>query len=305
MNIYDNQYLKLKETKLLEIINGVKNVTEISEELDVGRQAIYEWLARYKRFGIEGLVHRKKLHKQSPVNKTSKEIEEKVIALAKKYFVDGVETLHDKLEYEHNISLDPVTIWRILKRTNTRYQDNYTMTQRNWIKQLYAHEMAGQEVQIDTFFPFGYKQGKVVYTAIDDASRYVYAKIYSTRNKENTMDFLNELIKRFPFRIQKIRMDQGKEFKNYLVNECLKMNNILIRYNTPYCPEENGKIERFHKTFKHKALPYGFYPDISLDYFQYKLTLFLFYYNFIKKHKGLGMDNRTPIQKLHNLKVQV
>jgi transposase len=209
MNIYDNQYLKLKETKLLEIISKSKNVTEMGRELKVSRPTVYRWLSRYRRFGVTGLIHRKRLHRQSPVNKTRKDIEDKVILLAKKYFSDGVETLHDRLEYEYNLSLHPVTIYRILKRTNTRYQDYYSMTQRNWVKKLYSHEVHGQEVQLDTSYPFGYKQGKVIYSGIDDATRFVFSYTYPVANAINTVNFIGKLIERFPFKIQKIRTDQG------------------------------------------------------------------------------------------------
>lgn len=305
MNIYDNQYLKLKESKLQEIISKDKSVSQVCRELDVSRPTVYEWLSRYRRFGIHGLVHRKRVHRQVPVNKTKRDVEEKVITLANKYFHDGVETLHDRLEHKHGISLHPVTIFRILKRTNTRYQDKYTTTQRNWKTKLYSHEIAGQEIQMDTCFPYGYKQGKVLYTAIDDASRFVFAWIFLERNQENTLDFLQKLVQHFPFKIQKIRMDQGREFTALSVKKFLDENDILVRYNTPYCPEENGKIERFHKTLKSKCMPYGFTPSMTLDSFQYRLTLFLHYYNYIKKHRGLGMEKLTPFAKLKKLKVLI
>jgi transposase len=301
MNNQDNQYLQLKETKLLEIIGGKKNITQVCKELDVSRPTVYEWLSRYKRFGISGLVHRKKLHRGSPVNKTSIDKEKIVVQLARKYFTDGVETLHDRLEYEHGISLHPVTIFRILKRTNTRYKDNYTLTQRNWKKKLYAHQVVGQEVQIDTSYPFGYGQNKVIYSAIDDASRWVFSYTYPVANALNTVDFLEKLIGRSTFKIHKIRTDQGKEFIAKIVKKFLVDNNIEHRCNTPYSPEENGKIERFHKTLKSKCLPYGFAPDQTLDTFQYRLTLFLHYYNYIKKHKGLGLDGQTPFQRIQEL----
>ena len=77
--------------------------------------------------------------------------------------------------------------------------------------------------------------------------------------------------------------------------------NIQYRNNTPYCPEENGKIERFHRTLNEKALRWGFYPKDSLDTMQYKLNLFLHYYNYQKKHRGLGMDGSTPMERLAEL----
>lgn len=274
----------------------------VSRELCVTRKTIHIWLIRYRRFGSHGLVHRKKLHRQSPVNKTTEKVEFIVVQLAKKYFHDGVETLADRLQYEYQISLHPVTIFRILKRRHVRYGSTYSMTQRNWKKKLYAHLVPGQEIQVDTTYPYGYGQKKVIYTAIDDATRFVYVRVYEKANAENTVDFLNNMIEHLPFSVYKVRSDQGKEFKNIKVGTYLKEKGVVCRHNTPHSPEENGKIERFHRTLKHKALPYGFYPSDSFDLYQYKLTLFLHYYNYQKKHRGLGMEGRTPFQRLQELK---
>jgi len=119
--------------------------------------------------------------------------------------------------------------------------------------------------------------------------------------KENTLDFLGRVLIRVPFVIQKIRTDQGKEFIANAVKYFMEKQHIQYRNNTPYCPEENGKIERFHCTLNEKALSRGFYPQDSLDAMQYKLNLFLHYYNYQKKHRGLGMDGMTPIEKLSEL----
>ena len=293
----------LQEEKLNQIINKERKVTDVAKDFNVTRQTIHEWLNRYKRFGISGLIkkQRKKVN-CFPHNKTSEEVEQLVINLAKDYYHDGVETLSDRFQYEYNITLHPTTIYRILKRKEVRYTENYPHTQKRWKKQLYSHKVPGKELQMDTKYPHGYKQGKVIYTIIDDASRWVFAWSYAKANSRNTLDFLEKVIKRAPFNIQKIRTDQGKEFIALDVRGYLKRNNIIHRLNTPYCPEENGKIERFHKTLNQKALKYGFPPSESLDNLQYKLNLFLHYYNYQKKHRGLGMNGLTPMQKLEECK---
>ena len=305
MNKHDVNYLKLKENKLLSIISKEKKVIEVAEEMCVTRNTIHKWLVRYNRFGIDGLIERRKCKRGIPYNKTPEEIEDIVVSLAKKHWQDGVETLHDWLLFENQIDLHPSTIFRILKRNNIRYVDNYNNTQRHWKKKLYAHEVAGQEIQMDTTYPYGYGQSKVTYTAIDDATRIVYAYTYEKANAINTVDFLQRLIVRTPFTILKIRTDQGKEFINLKTKDFLKENNITHRGNTPYSPEENGKIERFHRTLNEKCLRFGFYPDDTLDTFNYKLTLFLHYYNTIKKHRGLGMNGMSPIEKLNYLRGEV
>lgn len=303
MNKYDNRYLMLQETKLKEIINKTRKIASVSRELGVSRPTIYSWLSRYKRFGIAGLIKRKRKQGSGRAhNRTSLEVEILVENLARKFIFDGVETLADRLQLENNITLHSTTIYRILKRRDLRYGEHQPQTRMRWKKQLYAHQTPGKELQMDTKYPYGYKQGKVIYTIIDDASRWVFAWTYSHANRQNTVDFLRKVIKRAPFNIQKIRADQGKEFIANVVKSFMRDHQIIYRNNTPYCPEENGKIERFHKTLNQKALRWGFYPADSIDQMQYKLNLFLHYYNFQKKHRGLGMDGLTPMQKLEKCK---
>ena len=302
MNRYAVEYLQLREKKLQEIINKSKTVVEVAKELDVSRQSVHIWLIRYKRFGIDGLLRKRTEGKGTPYNTTPKDIEEKVIRSAKIHWQDGVETLHDWLLYEDRIDLHPSTIFRILQRNKIRYVDSYSDTQRHWKKKLYCHEVAGQELQVDTTYPYGYSVPKVIYTAIDDATRIVYMYTYEKANAVNTVNFLQRLITRTPFTIQKIRTDQGKEFIAKIVKKFLQENAIVHRANTPYSPEENGKIERFHGTLNSKCLRFGPAPRQSLDEFNYILTLFLHYYNYIKKHRGLGMDTKSPMEKLEVLR---
>ena len=301
MNKYDNRYLMLQEEKLTQIIEKQSKVTGIAQEFNVSRQTIHKWLNRYKRFGVSGLVRQKRKYSPAAHNRTSPELEQLVINLAEQHYYDGVETLSDRLQLEYNLTLHPTTIYRILKRKEIRYGENQTWTKKRWKKKLFAHQVPGQELQMDTKYPWGYKEGKVIYTIIDDATRWVFAWSYRTANQENTLNFLAKVLNRAPFAIQKIRTDQGKEFIANSVKDFISKQAIQYRNNTPYCPEENGKIERFHRTLNEKALRWGFYPKDSLDTMQYKLNLFLHYYNYQKKHRGLGMDGATPMERLNEL----
>lgn len=291
--------LKIKNLKL--IIKKEKTVVRVAEEMNVSRQSVHKWLIRFKQYGEEGLVTPKQKRSTIPKNRTSLEVEQMIIQLARTYWNDGVQTLSDHLQYEHNITLNPSTIWRILKRNDIRYTTRQPRTRKKWKKQLYAHQVPGQELQMDTKYPYGYKQGKVIYTIIDDATRWVYVYCYDTANAQNTLDFLDRVRSKAPFPIQKIRTDQGSEFRATRVRSYLSENGIEHRLNTPYCPEQNGKIERFHRTLNEKALRFGFKPSMSLEAMQYRLVLFLGYYNWRKKHRGLGMDGKTPIQRLQEL----
>ncbi len=300
MNCHDTRYMQLQQEKLDNIINKKQTVVAVANELAVSRQTVYKWLCRYKRFGIEGVTKKQgRAIGTLAHNRTPEALERCVISIAQKYHFDGSEAISDRLQQENNVTLHPTTIYRILKRNNIRYTKYYVDTKKRWKKQLFAHKIPGFELQMDTKYPHGYKQGKVIYTIIDDASRWAFVWSYQTANAENTIDFVNKVLQRAPFTIQKIRTDQGTEFVNEKLRILLQENGIVYRKNTPYCPEENGKIERFHKTLNQKGLRYGFPPRLSLEEMQYKLNLFMHYYNYEKKHRGLGMNGLTPMQKLN------
>lgn len=302
MNQFDPRYMQLLVSKLENINQGNQSVVSVAKELNISRQTVHKHLLRYRRFGEDAIRRIQAKKRSGPAsNRTSIEVEQCVIQLAKQYGADGSEALADRLQYENNITLHPTTIYRILKRNDIRYTNHYLATKKRWKKQLFSHQIPGQELQMDTKYPFGYKQGKVIYTIIDDASRWAFAWSYDKANADNTVDFVRKVISRTPFPIQKIRTDQGKEFANIKLREFLKEYNIIHRLNTPYCPEENGKIERFHGTLNQKAFLYGFPPSQTLDQMQYRLNLFLHYYNYQKKHRGLGMDGKTPMERLEEL----
>ena len=158
MNRYDVRYMQLVEEKLNAIINKKLSVTDAAKELSVTRQTIYTWLPRYKRFGIDGLVKKRKKRTDRPHNKTTEEIEQLVINTAETYWQDGVEALSDHLARLYNLTIDPTTVYRILKREGVRYGEHHPRTTKRWRKRLYAHQIPGTELQMDTKYPFGYKQ---------------------------------------------------------------------------------------------------------------------------------------------------
>jgi len=298
VNSYAAKYYKMKLKVLKEVKKKELKKVLACKQLSISRPTLDKWLHRLMKYGESGLHPPKRKRSGIPINKTPEEIENQVVILSQKYWNDGVETLSDRFFEEYGVLLHSTTIYRILKRRKERYTEFYNGTKKRIKKQLYCHKEAGAALQMDTKYPFGYKVGVVAYTVIDDASRWAYAKMYTTANAINTVDFINEVIKRAPFDIQKVRTDCGTEFVNTLAVETFKNKRIEHRKNTPYCPEENGKIERFHRTLNEKAIYISWSPQDSLEILQYKLDLFLQWYNYKKRHRGLGMNGLTPFAKL-------
>ena len=95
--------------------------------------------------------------------------------------------------------------------------------------------------------------------------------------------------------IRRIRVDNklAKGLRKY----CERMG-IEIHANDAYSPEQNGKIERFHKTLKREFFWKFCSFEDSVEEINYKYTFWQANYNYHRKHGGYGMNGLSPVKKL-------
>jgi len=251
---------------------------------------------RYLEEGVDALVGKKPGPKKgSPGNKTPKKYEDYIVKLAKENLALGPLPLSEIFEENTGRKIDQTTVWRILKRRKVRYTENY----KRWKKdpKLYCLDEPGEELQFDACFPWGRQKKVVGFDSVDDCSRWVYGRCYEgTETIETAIKFVNELVERAPFRIQRIRVDNryAKKFKNY----CERELGIEVIVNEAYTPKQNGKIERFHKTVKRGFFWTHCKFEDNLDEINCKYGFWLSNYNYNRKHGGFGMNRLTPAQKI-------
>jgi transposase InsO family protein len=286
-----NQMLALRIKYIKKLEQKLIKQDDVVFALDVSRQTVSKWLAKYRFEGEAGLVPKKSGPKSGETwNRTSNEIEDIVCHVAEEYPFKGTDWLADNIP----VKLDQSTIYRILKRRKIRYYQGYRHKRRK--KKAYCLDRPGRELQLDVSFPFGYARKLAVYSAIDDCSRFVFARVMPNHSNGSTVEFLKELIQKIPFNIEAIRTDQGKEFGKKTAI-FLKEKGIQHKKNPAYTPQHNGKVERYHRTFKeNEACHWPFHA--SFEELNFRLKLWLDYYNYHKKHTGLGMNKMTPVQKV-------
>lgn len=295
--MYPSQDMVLHREKLInEILEKKRKVKEVAEILDVKRETVSRWLAKYRFEGLDGICPKKPGPKQGSlaVNRTSSEIEEKICEYARKNIFKGPQALADLFLNEEGIDLDQTTVYRILKRKKIRYGTGYRKLKKKKIS--YCLMEAGEEVQLDVHFPFGHARKDRMFDAVDDCSRFAFGKVMEGHSQKEAIKFVNELILAMPFTIKAIRTDCGGEFGKDFTKH-LQTLGIQHRKNPPYTPQHNGKIERYHRTFKElEGCYWSFYA--SPDELNYRLKLWLQNYNFKRRHSGLGMQRLTPAQKI-------
>jgi len=118
----------------------------------------------------------------------------------------------------------------------------------------YEKRVPGHHVQVDVKFLF-FKDEKdkrikrFQYTAIDDCTRIRALKVYDAHTQANSINFIDYVVDKFPFRIKTVRTDNGHEFqtKFYWHVADLGIQHVYIK---PGTPRLNGKVERSHLTDK-------------------------------------------------------
>ncbi len=118
-------------------------------------------------------------------------------------------------------------------------------------------------------------------------------KVYQRHSQANAIDFVNCVVKKFPFRIRTIRTDRGHEFQtlfHWHVAD-LGMEHVYIK---PRTPQLNGKVERSHRTDKdefYQLLTHR--DDVDL---RKKLAAWEKFYNYDRPHGA--HKGKTPYEVL-------
>jgi transposase InsO family protein len=193
------------------------------------------------------------------------------------------------------------TVHRILIRHGLGHLPaNQKRQQKGKAWKRYEKAQPGHRLQMDVKFleriP-GTQKRLYQFTAIDDCTRIRVLKIYDACNQSSAIKFVDEVLRRLPFRVLVIQTDNGAEFQSRF-HWHLESKDIRHVYIRPRTPHLNGKVERSHRVdgqeFYQLLDKDGITDDIHL--FNDKLREWEDYYNYHRPHGAL--DGQTPYERL-------
>lgn len=198
--------------------------------------------------------------------------------------------MQTELKRLHSIHLSLATIHKVLTRNKVKLLHR-KKSQKAF--KSYNRPIPGDRVQMDTK---KLAPGKYQYTVVDDCTRYRVVGLYSRRTAANTLLFLEKVIEEFPFPMQRIQTDRGREFFAVKVQKKLMEYGIKFRPIKPRSPHLNGKVERSQRTDLEE-----FYSTVDLDdpQLENKLQDWQHYYNWDRPHSSL--HGKTPMEKYFEL----
>ena len=266
-----------------------KGVTKAAIRYKTNRQYVYRWLKRYDGT-LESLADRSHRPHSHPNQHTPEEL--KLISdMRRRNPNAGLVVFWVKL-MQRGYTRSVTGLYRVLQRTGKMAlkPQNPKYVPKPYEKMLYP----GQRVQIDVkFVPAcclaGAASGQKFYqyTAIDEYSRFRYLEAFEEHSTYSSAQFLEHLIRAFPFRIECVQTDNGSEFTKRLLptgkatptlfETRLKQCGIQHKLIRPYTPRHNGKVERSHR--KDNEYFYATHKFYSFDDFRKQLAVHSRKYN--------------------------
>ena len=284
----------MKAALVERILEGKISVTDAARSVKKSRFAMYEWMTRYRAAGVDGLLPKKTGPKGGKAwNRSNEETEAVVLRMLDEHHDWNIYDIAARLPEGHRVH--PCTVYRIWKRHQL---------QRPVIRlprpkpQRYVKESVGEEIQLDTSFPWGRGAERVCFDCLDDRSRFAFAKLFEHCDQDSAIAFLHYVIAHAPFIIHSIRTDCGREWSTRFSVACTLAGIRHVR-NEPYHPEHNGKIEKFHDGLKYRCFYVYLHPSDCIEQQNSDLQQWLIWYNYHKIHLGMGMGKKTPAQVVY------
>jgi transposase InsO family protein len=285
---------------------GMK-VKDICLIYKISRKTFYKWLKRYKLYGKEGLLDLSRRPKSNPRALPDK-IKKKIISVRKKTNL-GPKRLKWLMQAKYKITVSEYAIYKTIKQAGLikKYRKKHKKKYK-----FYSMPYPGVKVQIDSkhldLIP-GKGRRYYQYTATDDCTRLRVIRIYEDLSISNSLKFLDEVVKTFPFKIRLITTDNGIEFAptdifkfkdgHPFTLKCKQLG-IIHKTNKPRSPTQNGKVERSHRIDEEEFYRKIDMKSLSLKDLQKKVIKYQFYYNNQRPHMGLG--GKRPIDRLREFK---
>lgn len=194
----------------------------------------------------------------------------------------------------------PSTVYKVLcRRCAIRHWNrNASHKGKGFVQPLDVHDHWHMDIT------YIHIRGKPYYmiTIIDGCSRFIVAwKLFTTMDSKDVGVVQQMAFERFPRAHPRYITDNGKQFIGNDFKEFIAMHGYTHVRTSVYYPQSNGKIERWHKSFKGECIHRKFLSDY--DQASEEIEVYIDYYNEVRLHSATGYV--TPRNRLEGRHTQI
>jgi putative transposase len=183
------------------------------------------------------------------------------------------------------VAVSPSSVYRVLTHAGLLNQWNRKESKKGtgFVQPLKAHEHWHIDISyINICGTFYY-----LCSLLDGFSRYiVHWEIRETMTEADVEIIVQRAREKFPNAKPRIISDNGPQFIAKDFKEFIKISGMTHVRTSPYYPQSNGKLERYHRTIKGNCIRVN--TPLSLDDAQRLIIDFVGHYNNSRLHSAIG-----------------
>jgi transposase InsO family protein len=288
-----------KATILVSVASSRLPTRQVLKDLGVPKSTYYRWLNQPR-------LDDQPAGGTPPWNRLTAQEEQAVLAAARQSPELSCRQLATWLTDNQGFSVSESTVYRIMRREGlVKPLEMQLQAGKEYHRKTTGpHQMWATDASYFRVVSWGYYY---LVTVMDDYSRFILAhKLQRDMTAASFIEVVQEAVDR-PGMDQvpvtdrtRLLSDNGPGYVSRAFRDYLGMVGIKHILATPFHPQTNGKLERYHQTIKRDVnqVPYEVPSDLEAA-----IATFVSYYNYRRYHMALG--NVTPVDVLMGRREQI
>ena len=198
------------------------------------------------------------------------------------------------------VAVSPASVYRVLKQANRLDRRRFSPSKKGtgFVQPLVPHEHWHVDISyINVSGTFYY-----LTSVLDGCSRYiVHWEIRESMTERDVETIVQRALERHPGEKPRIISDNGPQFIARDFKEFIRLTGVTHVRTSPYYPQSNGKLERWHGSLKRECVRPA--AVSSFDEARRRISSYVDHYNNARLHSALGYV--TPADKLIGLEKEI
>jgi transposase InsO family protein len=277
--------------EVIDYVRRWSERTELSAKqlvrwLGVGMSKYYDWTKRYGKVN----EHNRLVPRDHWLEAWERQT---IVSFYAEHPLEGYRRLTYMLLDADRVAVSPATVYRVLREAGCfeRWNRQESCKGKGFQQPLAPHEHWHVDISyVNVCGTFYY-----LVSVLDGCSRFiVHWELRESMKEADVEVVLQRAREAFPDAHPRIITDNGPQFIAKDFKEFIRISGMTHVKTSPYYPQSNGKIERWHGTLKRDCL--RSHVPLSLEEARQLVAEFVEHYNHVRLHSAIGYV--APADKL-------
>jgi transposase InsO family protein len=257
--------------------------------LGLGTSKFHDWKARYGKAN----EHNGKVPRDWWLEQWETQA---ILEFHDRHPLEGYRRLTFMMLDEDVVAVSPSSVYRVLKAAGRLDRRGFAVSQKGkgFVQPLRPHEhwhIDVSYINIDGTFYY-------LTSVLDGCSRsIVHWELRERMTEQDVEVIVQRALERYPGAKPRIISDNGPQFVARDFKQFIRLAGITHVRTSPYYPQSNGKLERWHGTLKRECIRTS--CPASLEEARCRVSDYVRHYNTVRLHSAIGYI--TPLDKLIGL----